>query len=81
AKHILNNPTAPPFNLRDVIVPNYDFPNEVYDEDFYCIRLIAEFVYLFTDRKVTFMIRYINQLMIDSVTNLQQVHQVMADKY
>ncbi|CAI2198643.1 3568_t:CDS:1, partial [Funneliformis geosporum] len=29
ARHIPNDPTAPPFNPQDVVVPNYDLPDEV----------------------------------------------------
>ncbi|PKY55820.1 hypothetical protein RhiirA4_475561 [Rhizophagus irregularis] len=44
ARHLLNDTDAPPVNSRDIVVPNYDFPSEVYDEDFHYSRLIAGFV-------------------------------------
>ena len=42
--HIPTDPNAPPVNPRDIIVPNYDFPDEVHNEDFHYTRLMAGFV-------------------------------------
>src|SRR5581483_10815695 len=44
ARHIQSDTQAPPVNTRDIIIPNYDFPNEVHNEDFHYTRLMAGFV-------------------------------------
>ncbi|GES95409.1 hypothetical protein GLOIN_2v1776567 [Rhizophagus clarus] len=44
ARHLQTDTSAPPVNTHDIVVPNYDFPNEVHDEDFHYSRLIAGFV-------------------------------------
>ena len=42
--HIESDIRALPVNPRDIIVLNYDFPDEVHNEDFHYTRLIAGFV-------------------------------------
>jgi len=44
ARHIQSDTQAPPVNIRDIIVPNYNFPNEVHNENFHYTRLMADFV-------------------------------------
>jgi hypothetical protein len=44
ATHIQSDTQAPPVNPCDIIVPNYDFPDEVHNEDFHYTRLMAGFV-------------------------------------
>ena len=45
ARHIKTETSAPPVNGRDIVVPNYDFPSEIHDEDFHYTRLMAGFVH------------------------------------
>ena len=44
ATHLQTDTNAPPANQHDIVVPNYDFPSEVHDEDFHYSRLMAGFV-------------------------------------
>ncbi|GET03473.1 AAA family ATPase [Rhizophagus clarus] len=44
ATHLRTDTSAPPVNTHDIVVPNYDFLNEVHDEDFHYSRLMAGFV-------------------------------------
>lgn len=44
ARHIPDEPNPPPFNTRDIVVPNYDLPDEIHNEDFHYTRLMAGFV-------------------------------------
>jgi len=44
ARHIQSDTTAPFVNTREIVVPNYDFPSEVHNEDFHYTRLMAGFV-------------------------------------
>ncbi|CAG8852943.1 30137_t:CDS:1, partial [Gigaspora margarita] len=40
-QHIQTNIETPPVNSLEIILPNYDFSNEVHNENFYYTRLIA----------------------------------------
>jgi len=42
--HILTDINPPPINPHDIMVPNYNFPNEVHNEDFHYSRLIVGFI-------------------------------------
>ncbi|RGB21935.1 hypothetical protein C1646_776965 [Rhizophagus diaphanus] len=44
ARHIQSDIQAPPVNLCDIIVLNYDFPSEVHNEDFHYTRLMVGFI-------------------------------------
>lgn len=44
AEHMPQDATAPPVIRGDVVVPNYDFPNEVHNEDSHYSRLMAGFL-------------------------------------
>ena len=44
ATHAQTDTDPPTVNTRDIVVPNYDFPNEVHDEDFHYTRLMAGFI-------------------------------------
>ncbi len=44
ATHILIDTNTPPVNSHDIIVLNYDFSDEVHNEDFHYTRLIVRFI-------------------------------------
>jgi len=44
ARHIPTDSHAPPTNSRDIIIPNYDLPDEIHNEDFHYTRLMAGFI-------------------------------------
>ncbi|CAG8786819.1 10580_t:CDS:2 [Cetraspora pellucida] len=44
AQHSQTNNEIPPVNSHKIIVPNYDFPDEIHNEDFHYTRLMAGFV-------------------------------------
>ncbi|CAG8534981.1 12162_t:CDS:2 [Rhizophagus irregularis] len=44
ARHAETDLDAPPVNTCEIIIPNYDFPDEVHNEDFHYTRLMAGFI-------------------------------------
>ena len=44
ARHLDTDTDAPPINSRKIIIPSYNFPDEVHNEDFHYTRLMAGFV-------------------------------------
>ncbi|CAG8684929.1 13359_t:CDS:2, partial [Dentiscutata heterogama] len=44
SQHSQTNNEIPPVNSHEIIVPNYDFPDEIHNEDFHYTRLMAGFV-------------------------------------
>ncbi|CAG8657780.1 1983_t:CDS:2, partial [Gigaspora rosea] len=44
AKHSQTAQDPPPINSNEIIIPSYNFPEEVHDKDFHYMRLMAGFV-------------------------------------
>ena len=52
AEHIPEDPGAPPVHSGDVIVPNYDFPDEIHDKHSHYSRLMAGFLQIDNNREI-----------------------------
>jgi hypothetical protein len=52
AEHMPQDPTAPPVIQGDVIVPNYDFPDEIHNEDSHYSRLMAGFLQINDNNRI-----------------------------
>ncbi|CAH1768141.1 11067_t:CDS:2, partial [Entrophospora sp. SA101] len=52
ATHVTDDESAPPYLSRDIIIQNYNFPDEVHNEDFHYDKLISGFVQLNNNTKL-----------------------------